>query len=109
MANKIIFFGTSEFAVPVLEALNTANYPITLVVTTPGDSPIKNAVERLDLEIIQPASLKDPVFVQVLSSKLQVTSVGLVASYGKIIPAEIIALFPLGILNIHPSLLPHYR
>ncbi|MGD0977197.1 MAG: methionyl-tRNA formyltransferase [Minisyncoccia bacterium] len=117
---KIIFFGTSEFAVPALEAFFNAGYEIGAVITTPDEpvgrkqiltpSPVKFCAEKLGLKILQPQKL-DSEFLKILQTtnhKLP-TTLGIVASYGKIIPKEIIDSFPLGILNIHPSLLPKYR
>ena len=114
---KIIFFGTSEFAIPALEALKNADYEITAVVTNPDEPvgrkkvltppPVKMAAERLHLKIFQPRKLETGNW------KLEIPDVdfdiGVIAAYGKIIPAEIINLPHLGILNIHPSLLPKYR
>ena len=104
---RMIFFGTSSFAIPALEALVNAGYEIPLVITTPGDSPIRTIANRLSLSVIQPESLKDPAIVHSLSAIS--SSLGLVASYGKIIPQWLIEKFPRGLLNIHPSLLPQYR
>jgi methionyl-tRNA formyltransferase len=117
---KIIFFGTSEFAVPALEALFNAGYEIGAVITTPDEPvgrkqiltppPVKVSAKKLGLKIFQPLRL-DSEFLKILQTtnyKLP-TILGIVASYSKIIPGEIIDSFPLGILNIHPSLLPKYR
>src|SRR3990167_5819395 len=104
---RMIFFGTSSFAIPALEALVNAGYEIPLVITTPGDSPIRTIANRLSLSVIQPESLKYPAIVHSLSAIS--SSLGLVASYGKIIPQWLIEKFPRGLLNIHPSLLPQYR
>lgn len=115
---KLIFFGTSDFSVPALRALATAGYEIPLVVTTPDEPvgrkqiltppPIKTIANSLGLRAIQPASLKkDPTIVDSLSAIG--ADFAVVASYGKIIPQVIIDLFPQGMINIHPSLLPKYR
>jgi methionyl-tRNA formyltransferase len=111
---KLIFFGTSEFAVPALEMLFKNGYEISAVVTTPDEpagrkqllapSPVKITAQKLNLNILQPQSLK--------IENLNLTEnldLGITASYGKIIPKEIINSFKFGILNIHPSLLPKYR
>ncbi|MDO8495808.1 MAG: methionyl-tRNA formyltransferase [bacterium] len=115
---KIIFFGTSDFAVPALQALSAAEQQIVLVITTPDEiagrqkvltaSPVKIAAQILGLDLIQPSSLRNnPELIEKI--KGSGASLGIVASYGKIIPKEILDLFPLGLLNIHPSLLPKYR
>ena len=109
---KIVFFGTSEYAIPSLEALAKAGYDIAAVVTQPDKpagrkqepfpSPIKQAALDLGLKVIQPVSL---------NSKFEIpdSDLFIVASYGKIIPGAILALSKFGTLNIHPSLLPKYR
>lgn len=115
--NRIIFFGTSEFAVPALEKFVEAGMRPVLVVTTPDapagrtgtltPPPVKVAVNRLGLEIFQPATLKTPEVLSAL--RRHEPDVGILAAYGKIIPEAVIELFPKGILNVHPSLLPRWR
>ena len=113
MLTKIVFFGTSEFAVPALTKLAAdSNYQIMAVVTQPDKpagrkqqplpSPVKLEAEKLGFEILQP---------QKLDSKFHIpnSDLAIVASYGKIIPNSILELPRLGVLNIHPSLLPKYR
>jgi methionyl-tRNA formyltransferase len=124
--NKIVFFGTSEFAVPALEALKKEDYEIAAVITNPDEPvgrkkvltppPVKVVAEKYGIKILQPEKLRNnPEFVEQLKNLLNAkrstlnASIGVVAAYGKIIPAEIINLPRLGILNIHPSLLPKYR
>ena len=110
---KIIFFGTPEFAVPTLKALHQEGYNIVLVVTQPDKpvgrkgiltpSPVKVLTKELGLEVCQRFdNLK-------LKTKSLKPDLGVVVAYGEIIPKDILDLFPLGILNIHPSLLPKYR
>ena len=115
LSEKIIFFGTSEFAVPALEILVKEGYEIIAVVTNPDElvgrkkvltpPPIKIAAQNLGLNILQFPSLK----IENLKLKIPDADVGVVAAYGKIIPKEIIDAFKYGILNVHPSLLPKYR
>ncbi|MFH0819182.1 MAG: methionyl-tRNA formyltransferase [Patescibacteria group bacterium] len=110
---KIIFFGTSEFAVPFLEALINNNADICLVVTQPDKpqgrkqelvaSPIKNIAINNNLSLIQPSKLKISDFRDYQAD------LGILVSYGQILKSDILNLFPFGILNIHPSLLPKYR
>lgn len=116
---KIIFFGTSEFAVPALEALVKEGYSVVAVITAPDKPvgrkqiltppPVKLAAEKLGLKILQPEKLKgNQKLISLLAYKLA-ADVGVVASYGKIIPKEILEIPKHGLLNIHPSLLPKYR
>ncbi len=117
-STKIIFFGTSNFAVPALETLVKEGYEIVAVITNPDEPvgrkkvltppPVKVAAEKYEIKILQPEKLRNnPEFAEELKNLKP--DVGVVAAYGKIIPAEIINLPRLGILNIHPSLLPKYR
>ncbi len=112
---KIIFFGTPDFAVPILRKLANSNYEIVAVVTRPDKpagrkqeplpSPVKVLAKKLKLKVFQPKVL------EIGNWKLETPSADLfiVASYGKIIPKEILDLPKFGALNTHPSLLPKYR
>lgn len=114
---RIIFMGSPEIAVPSLKALVEAGHPIPLVVTQPdkpqgrgqrlGSSPVKQAAESLGLEVIQPTRIKDPPFIQTLRDK-NPDAIAVVA-FGRILPPEVLAVPPLGCINVHFSLLPKYR
>ena len=116
---NIIFFGTSEFAIPALHALIKHNLSPIVVVTSPDKpknrgkqltaSPIKTWLQidpHLAKLILQPTTI-DAQFVSHIANLKP--EVGIVVSYGKILPKAMIELFPKGVLNIHPSLLPKYR
>jgi methionyl-tRNA formyltransferase len=62
---------------------------------------------QLGLEVMAPGSLRDPDVASILAALG--ASAGVLADYGRIVPAAIIELFPAGILNVHPSLLPRWR
>lgn len=114
---KVIFFGTPEFAVPALSSLVDAGYDIVAVITKPDEPqgrkqiitppPIKIVAEEHFLNVLQPVTLKDPEVIDTIGSLS--ADLGVVVAYGKIISREIIDLFPQGLINIHPSLLPQYR
>ena len=115
---KIVFFGTSDFAVPALEALAKNGYEISAVVTAPdkpagrkrilAPSPIKVAAQKLGCEIFQPTSLKkDGKFFEKFRSLNPEMAV--VVAYGKIIPGKYLSIPKYGFINVHPSLLPKYR
>jgi methionyl-tRNA formyltransferase len=114
---RILFLGSPTFAVYPLTALARAGYDIVGVVTQPDrpagrkrimtPPPVKEAAQQLDLSIIQPATLRDPDVVAQLEA-LQ-PDVGIVAAYGEILRKAVLAIPPLGYLNIHPSLLPLHR
>lgn len=112
---KLMFFGTEDFSVPTLQKLIEANYKIVAAVTKPDtlrgrghklDQPAvkKNAAVN-NIKVLQPAKVTE-ILPEI--QKLQ-PEVGVLVSYGKIIPESIIEAFPKGIINIHPSLLPIYR
>ncbi len=118
---KIIFFGTSEFAVPSLNALHKAGFDVT-VVTMPDQPvgrkkiitppPVKITAEQLGLKVLQPTTLKD-LPAQAGDSffeefKSLAPDLCVVVAYGNIIPERYLTV-PKYFLNIHPSLLPKYR
>ncbi len=116
---SIIFFGTSSFAIPSLEALNAYDHQIIAIVTTPDrpagrkkiltPPPIKKYIRDrgLNVPILQPVSLK----IESIREELKALQPDLfiVAAYGKIIPKHILEIPRRGALNIHPSLLPRWR
>src|SRR3989344_4795818 len=116
MKNKLIFFGTSEFGIPVLDELRCAEYNIVAIVTAPDTlagrgyelrkSPVKKWAEQADVKILQPKDLNKE-FIEELASLG--ADVFIMAAYGKIIPQNILNIPSYGTINIHPSLLPKYR
>jgi methionyl-tRNA formyltransferase len=114
---KIIFMGTSPFAVPCLEKLLEARYDICAVVTQPDRpkgrglklqySPVKEKALNYDLNIFQPEKIKEPQAVAYLKS-LQ-PDLMIVVAYGQILSQEILDIPKLGCVNVHGSLLPKYR
>jgi methionyl-tRNA formyltransferase len=114
---RLVFLGTPAFAVPTLEAMVRAGHDVALVVTQPdrprgrgqasAAPPVKEAALRLDLPVAQPERVRRPEAVE------QLRSIGapamVVVGYGQIIPQNVIDLAPLGIINVHASLLPKYR
>jgi methionyl-tRNA formyltransferase len=109
--------GSPAFAALPLEALVAAGHTIVGVVTqpdrpvkrsaAPAPPPVKVAAERLGLPILQPPTLRDPAVVAQLAALEP--EVGVVAAYGEILRRNVLAIPPLGYLNIHPSLLPLHR
>lgn len=115
ISKPIIFFGTEDFSLAALRGLIEAGYDITAVITKP-DSPrgrsrkltppsVKVLASAHNIPVWQPAKLRD--CIDDIKALQPVT--GVLVSYGKIIPAEIIDLFTPAIINVHPSLLPKYR
>ncbi len=112
---KIAYFGNSEFSLIILDELKKLGIMPDLVVTTPDKpqgrkliltpSVTKVWAENNSIEYIEPIKLKDESFIK----KISEYNLYIVASYGKIIPKEIIELPEYHTLNVHPSLLPKYR
>jgi methionyl-tRNA formyltransferase len=115
----IVFFGNERIATgvttsaPTLKKLVAAGYHIPVVVVNNEESAsrkqrkleIAEAASGQGIPILAPARLKD------IKEKLQAynADLGVLIAYGKMVPQEIIDLFPRGIVNIHPSLLPLHR
>lgn len=109
MKIPVIFFGASQFVLPLI-ALLQKNYDLTLVVTTeknPQDT-VPAFCKNNHIPFVPVTSLKElkalyPKFVSLHCP------VALLADFGVIVPQSLIDIFPKGIVNIHPSLLPKYR
>lgn len=114
---RIVFFGTPAFAVPALRHLLTSRHPVVGVVTQPDrprgrgqkvqPSPVKALAREHGLPIVQPERLLDSAFEETL--RAWAPDLGVVAAYGRLIPEGLLAIPPLGMINVHPSLLPKYR
>ncbi len=115
--SKIIFFGTPSVSADILQTIFDAGYEISAVVTNPDapvgrkhvmtPSPVKILAERLGLPIFQPIKIEQEFIEKLIANGQRLMAV--VVAYGKILPQSLIDSFPLGMLNIHYSLLPKYR
>ena len=114
---RLVFMGTPDFAAASLEALLRSDDSIVGVVTQPDrpkgrgqiftPSPVKLLAQREQIPLFQPLKMKDPEFLQALAGwKPDLIAV---AAFGRILPPAILALPPLGCINVHGSLLPKYR
>jgi methionyl-tRNA formyltransferase len=104
---KIIFFGASMLAVPVIKKLHD-NLDLSLVVTSEKKSEFGITKYCRENEIPCKTVVKfDQGFIKELKSLA--SPVAVLASFGLLVPTEVLDIFPMGILNIHPSLLPAYR
>ncbi len=115
---KIVFMGTPDFSVPVLQHLiDDDKYEVVCVVTQPDRpkgrkhqltaSPVKILAEKFTIPVLQPERVRNPEAVgEILDFKpdLLVT-----AAYGQILPQSLLNGPPLGCINVHASLLPEYR
>lgn len=114
---RVVFFGTSSFAVPSLEKLFSSGEEISAVITqidkkkgrgqTIAQSAVKKFAESKGLKIIQPEKIRDKSFIEKLSFIKPDLIVA--AAYGKILPEEILKMPQYGCINVHASLLPKYR
>jgi len=114
---RIVFFGTSNVALPVLEILYQ-HHDIAAVVTSPdaatgrkqtlSESPVSVLAKEMELPLLKPQEVKgNTEFAKQLESYK--ADIFVVVSYGKILPAGVINLPPHKTLNVHFSLLPKYR
>ncbi len=114
---NISFFGTPEFAVPVLKKLINSKHKIILVVTQPDKPvgrkqiltppPVKQIAEQYNLKILQPEKVSASTFIN--EYKKYKIDLGVVVAFGQIIPDEVIYHPEFHTINIHASLLPKYR
>lgn len=103
---KVIFFGTPDYVIPVLEKLHKY-YEITAVVTQPP-KPVGRE-KKLEFSAVDGWAHKRKIEKHFDFDNLPKADMGVCASFGMIIPKNVIDNFKYGILNIHPSLLPKYR
>ena len=113
----VVFMGTSDFAVPSLQALDRPDFRVVLVVTQPDrpsgrhlepkPSPVKAAALEKGWEVFQPVKIREEGALdrfRALKPDLVV-----VAAYGQILPKAILDLPCLACLNVHGSILPRWR
>lgn len=114
-SNQLVFFGTEDFSAAILEKLLDAGLKFEAIITKPDvkkgrgqrlQSPtVKTVANHWGIPVFQPQNLAEMRQAIAKTSRF----IGLLVSFGKIIPQDIIDSFELGIINLHPSLLPQYR
>lgn len=118
MSTSVVFMGTPEFAVPILQSLiDNPEYDVQAVLTQPDhhigrkrtlhQSPVKELAEQYNIEVLQPAKLsKSPEMekIIILQPDLMIT-----AAYGQFLPTKLLAAAKIAAINVHGSLLPKYR
>ena len=112
----IVFMGTPDFAVSILEGLVSANFNIVSVITAPdkpagrgqqlSESAVKKAAVSHSIAVLQPSNLKDDGFIHELQS-LNADLFVVVAF--RMLPEIVWSMPPKGTINLHASLLPNYR
>jgi methionyl-tRNA formyltransferase len=113
---RLVFFGTPDFASRCLEKIISSKHQVAAVVTAPDkrkgrgmklEPPeVKRLALTRGLDIFQPANLKDPLFLQRLSSYN--ADLFCVVAF-RILPEQVFSMPPKGCINLHASLLPKYR
>ncbi len=119
-SKTIVFFGTDDFSAVSLRELIAKGFNIGAVVTKPDSrkgrgrelspSVVKQIALKHNLPVLQPLKVSEIIEpITELAKKTGEAPLGVLVSYGKIIPQDVIDLFEPGIINVHPSLLPLYR
>lgn len=114
---NIVFMGTPDFAVPCLQKLLDAGYPVTGVFTQPDKPkgrgyklvppPVKELAVAHQIPVFQPTSLRNDESFEMI--KNCAPDLIVVVAYGKILPKRVLELPRYGCINVHASLLPKYR
>ncbi len=114
---KVVFMGTPDFAVPVLQSLITENYQVVAVVTQPDrpvgrkkvltPPPVKVEAVKHEIPVVQPEKIRHKEELEkvlAFQPDLIVT-----AAFGQILPNELLEAPKYGCINVHASLLPELR
>src|SRR4051794_6280759 len=114
---RILFFGTPDFAVPTLAALVAAGRAPALVVTQPArpagrgqrlqDPPVARWAREHGLPVAMPERVRDPAFLEAAAALAP--DVAVVVAFGQIFPRALLDLPRHGCVNLHASLLPRWR
>lgn len=114
---KIVFMGTPDFSVPVLEALVAAGHQVLAAVTQPDKpkgrgkavmmTPVKEKALALGIPVLQPVKARDEAFIGQIR-ELE-PDVAVVVAFGQILSQKLLDVPKYGCINIHASLLPKYR
>ena len=114
---RIVFMGTPNFALPSLKALHSAGHDIVAVYSQPPrpagrgqketPSPTHSYALEHHIPVFTPVSLKSPEIQAEFAGHK--ADIAVVAAYGLLLPKAILEAYPLGCINVHPSLLPRWR
>ena len=114
---RIIFMGTPDFAVQVLQALLQSEHEVIGVYTQPDKpkgrgksmqyTPVKELALEHQIPVYQPAKIREPQVIEEL--KQLKPDVIVVVAFGQILPEAVLQIPPYGCVNVHASLLPKYR
>ena len=114
---KLVFMGTPQFSVPILEGLIEAGYEVQAVVTQPDrpvgrkkvitPTPVKEAALRFNLPVLQPEKISgSPEMAEIMDMQPDVI---VTAAFGQFLPEALLQVPTHGAVNVHASLLPKYR
>ena len=118
MTTSIVFMGTPQFAVPVLQGLlDQPEYNVQAVLTQPDHrvgrkhvltpSPVKQLAVDNNIKVLQPAKLnKSPEMDEIIALQPDLL---ITAAYGQFLPSKLLAAAKIAAVNVHGSLLPKYR
>lgn len=114
---RVVFMGTPDFAAASLKRLIDEKYDIVGVFTQPDKprgrgmsvsfSPVKELAQANSIPVFQPEKMRDGTALEMVSTLKP--DVIVVVAYGRILPDDILAVPPLGCVNVHGSILPKYR
>ncbi len=115
---NVVFMGTPDFSIPVLEGLiESPKHTVTAVITQPDKArgrsgkltptPVRSVAEEYGIPVYTPARVREPEFIEEL--KNIPCDVIVVIAFGQILPKEILTMPPYGCVNVHASLLPRWR
>ena len=115
MKERVVFMGTPDFAVPILQTLLKEQYNVVAVVTQPDrpkgrkqiltPPPVKEFAVKENIPVLQPEKIKNEYEI-VLDYKPDLI---VTAAFGQILPKELLEVPKLGCINVHASLLPELR
>lgn len=118
MTTSIVFMGTPQFAVPILQGLiDRQEYDVQAVLTQPDHrvgrkhvltpSPVKQLAVANNIKVLQPAKLnKSPEMDEIIALQPDLL---ITAAYGQFLPSKLLAAARIAAVNVHGSLLPKYR
>jgi methionyl-tRNA formyltransferase len=113
---RIVVMGTGPFAVPMFETLRASPHALVAVVTRPDHAPpgrrpppnpMRAAAMAAGLQILDPERVNDPEAVAAIAALRP--DLFVVCDYGQILSRDLLAVPPLGGINLHGSLLPRHR
>ena len=101
---KIVFFGSGYYTIPIIKELQ--NKGLCLIVTNENNGDLAKFASQENIPLLY-TNFKNKSDIGTVRKSSP--DIGILASYGAFIPQEVIDLFAMGILNVHPSLLPKYK